>query len=54
MLETFDLLIFKGDKCIKKINITEFPSEDEIHNAIMDNEGDYAYVAKKYEIVPFM
>ena len=54
MLETFDLLIFRNEDFVKKINITDFPSLEEIEKAVLAENGTHAYVAKRYDVVPFM
>lgn len=54
MLETFDLLIFREEECLKKINISDFPTVEEIEKQVLANGGTHAYVAKRYDVVPFM
>lgn len=54
MLHSFDLLIFRGEEFLKKVNIIDFPSEQEIEKAVLAENGTHAYVAKRYDVVPFM
>lgn len=54
MLESFDMLIFRGEEYVKAINITDFPTEKEIEKAVLAENGTHAYVAKRYDVVPFM
>lgn len=54
MLETFDLLIFREEECLKRINISDFPTVEEIEKQVLSNGGTHAYVAKRYDVVPFM
>ena len=58
LIYKFKILLFsENDKQIKSITCDhwEFPSDEEIINAIKDNGADYAKVERVYEVdtIPF-